>query len=49
MILGERVSDGTFDHVGIDDVAASRQATEHLLGLGRRRLAAIGDQPYRHR
>jgi LacI family repressor for deo operon, udp, cdd, tsx, nupC, and nupG len=46
VILGERVSDGTFDHVGIDDVAAARQATEHLLSLGRRRLAAIGDQPY---
>ncbi|MDQ7909447.1 LacI family DNA-binding transcriptional regulator [Phytohabitans sp. ZYX-F-186] len=46
VILGERVSDGTFDHVGIDDIAASRQATEHLLDLGRTRLAAIGDQPY---
>jgi DNA-binding LacI/PurR family transcriptional regulator len=46
VVLGERSSDGTFDHVGIDDVAAARQATEHLLGLGRRRLAAIGDQPY---
>ena len=46
VILGERVSDGTFDHVGIDDVAASRQATEHLLDLGRSRVAAIGDQPY---
>lgn len=46
VVLGERVSDGTFDHVGIDDVAASRQATEHLLDLGRTRLAAIGDQPY---
>ncbi|WP_245673985.1 MULTISPECIES: LacI family DNA-binding transcriptional regulator [Actinoplanes] len=46
VILGERSSDGTFDHVGIDDVAASRQATDHLLGLGRRRVAAIGDQPY---
>jgi DNA-binding LacI/PurR family transcriptional regulator len=47
VILGERVSDGTFDHVGIDDVTASREATEHLIGLGRRRIAAIGDQPYR--
>jgi LacI family transcriptional regulator, repressor for deo operon, udp, cdd, tsx, nupC, and nupG len=47
VILGERVSDGSFDHVGIDDVTASRQATEHLIGLGRRRIAAIGDQPYR--
>jgi LacI family repressor for deo operon, udp, cdd, tsx, nupC, and nupG len=46
VILGERVSDGTFDHVGIDDVAASREATRHLLNLGRRRVAAIGDQPY---
>ncbi|MBG0560084.1 LacI family DNA-binding transcriptional regulator [Actinoplanes aureus] len=46
VILGERTSDGTFDHVGIDDVAASRQATEHLLDLGRNRVAAIGDQPY---
>jgi LacI family repressor for deo operon, udp, cdd, tsx, nupC, and nupG len=47
VVLGERVSDGGFDHVGIDDVAASLEATEHLLGLGRRRVAAIGDQPYR--
>jgi LacI family transcriptional regulator, repressor for deo operon, udp, cdd, tsx, nupC, and nupG len=47
VVLGERVSDGGFDHVGIDDVAASREATEHLIGLGRRRIAAIGDQPYR--
>ncbi|OAH14314.1 LacI family DNA-binding transcriptional regulator [Streptomyces jeddahensis] len=47
VVLGERVSDGSFDHVGIDDVIASLEATEHLLGLGRRRVAAIGDQPYR--
>jgi DNA-binding LacI/PurR family transcriptional regulator len=47
VVLGERVSDGSFDHIGIDDVTASREATEHLLGLGRRRVAAIGDQPYR--
>ena len=47
VILGERVSDGTFDHVGIDDVAAARDATMHLMDLGRTRIAAIGDQPYR--
>ncbi|MDX3226257.1 LacI family DNA-binding transcriptional regulator [Streptomyces sp. ME19-01-6] len=47
VVLGERVSDGGFDHIGIDDVAASLEATEHLLGLGRRNIAAIGDQPYR--
>ncbi len=46
VVLGERSSNGTFDHVGIDDVAASREATAHLIGLGRRRIAAIGDQPY---
>jgi LacI family repressor for deo operon, udp, cdd, tsx, nupC, and nupG len=46
VVVGERVSDGTFDHVGIDDVAASTEAVQHLIGLGRRRIAAIGDQPY---
>jgi len=46
VILGERSSDGTFDHVGIDDVQAAREAVAHLIGLGRRRIAAIGDQPY---
>jgi DNA-binding LacI/PurR family transcriptional regulator len=46
VVLGERTSDGTFDHVGIDDVAAARDAVAHLLSLGRRRIAAIGDQPY---
>ncbi|PRY37924.1 LacI family DNA-binding transcriptional regulator [Umezawaea tangerina] len=46
VILGERTSASTFDHVGIDDVQASREATRHLLDLGRRRIAAIGDQPY---
>ena len=46
VVLGERVSDGTFDHVGIDDVTASRTAVTHLISIGRRRIAAIGDQPY---
>jgi LacI family transcriptional regulator, repressor for deo operon, udp, cdd, tsx, nupC, and nupG len=47
VVLGERSSDGAFDHVGIDDVAASREAVGHLISLGHRRIAAIGDQPYR--
>jgi LacI family transcriptional regulator, repressor for deo operon, udp, cdd, tsx, nupC, and nupG len=46
VVLGERTSDGSFDHVGIDDVAASHEAVAHLISLGRRRIAAIGDQPY---
>jgi DNA-binding LacI/PurR family transcriptional regulator len=44
VLLGERVFDGPVDHVAIDNVAAARAATEHLIGLGRRRIAAIGDQ-----
>ena len=46
VVVGERSSDGTFDHVGIDDIAASTDAVSHLISLGRRRIAAIGDQPY---
>jgi len=46
VVLGERTSEASFDHVGIDDVAASTEAVQHLIGLGRRRIAAIGDQPY---
>jgi DNA-binding LacI/PurR family transcriptional regulator len=45
VLLGERVSEGPADHVAIDNVAAAREATAHLVGLGRRRIAAIGDQP----
>ena len=42
VLLGERISDTHHDHVAIDNVAAARLATEHLLGLGRTRVAAIG-------
>ena len=45
VLLGERVFDGPADHVAIDNVAAARAATTHLVGLGRRRIAAIGAQP----
>jgi DNA-binding LacI/PurR family transcriptional regulator len=45
VLLGERVYDGPADHVSIDNVAAARTATGHLVDLGRRRIAAIGDQP----
>ncbi len=45
VLLGERVYDGPADHVSIDNVTAAEVATAHLIGLGRRRIAAIGDQP----
>jgi LacI family transcriptional regulator, repressor for deo operon, udp, cdd, tsx, nupC, and nupG len=41
VLVGERRILGV-DHVGIDDVSAARVATEHLIGLGRRRIAFIG-------
>jgi len=44
VLLGEQVGPGVADLVAIDNVTAAREATEHLLGLGRRRVAAIGDQ-----
>lgn len=46
VMLGERCLDGTIDHIAIDNIAAARTATEHLIEIGRRRIAAIGDQPY---
>ncbi|MGS2613304.1 LacI family DNA-binding transcriptional regulator [Micromonospora sp. LZ34] len=44
VLLGERVDHGPADHVVIDNVAAAREMTAHLIGLGRRRIAAIGSQ-----
>lgn len=44
VLLGERTVDTSFDHVHIDNVTAAREATEHLVGLGRARIAAIGLQ-----
>lgn len=45
VLLGERIYDASVDHVSIDNVAAARLATEHLVSLGRRRIAAIGTNP----
>lgn len=42
VLLGEAIYDGKNDHVSIDNVAAARTATNHLLELGRERIAAIG-------
>lgn len=45
VLLGEHEFDGHYDHVAIDNVQAARDATTHLLSLGRTRIAAIGAQP----
>jgi DNA-binding LacI/PurR family transcriptional regulator len=42
VLLGERLSHVGVDHVAIDSVAAARDAVNHLLGTGRRVIAAIG-------
>ncbi|WP_084966077.1 LacI family DNA-binding transcriptional regulator, partial [Thermoactinospora rubra] len=44
VLLGERIWDGPADHVAIDNVRAAREVTEHLIGLGRTRIAALGVQ-----
>ena len=44
VLVGERLFGAPYDHVVPDNVAAARLATEHLLSLGRRRIAAIGVQ-----
>ena len=38
----ERTARTTLDHVGIDNVTAARDAVQHLLEAGCRRIAAIG-------
>lgn len=44
VLLGERLGAGNADHIGIDNVAAARDATRHLVRTGRRRLAVVGHQ-----
>ncbi|MGA8980471.1 MAG: LacI family DNA-binding transcriptional regulator [Pedococcus sp.] len=44
VLLGERISGGSTDHVGIDNVGAAQAAVLHLAALGRTRIAAIGIQ-----
>ena len=45
VLLGESIDNGGVIHVSIDNVAAARAMTGHLLGLGRRRIATIGAIP----
>lgn len=42
VLLGERTAKSTFDHVGIDNIAAAGDAVRHLMVSGCRRVAAIG-------
>lgn len=43
VLLGEHIGDeSAFPHVAIDNRAAARAATEHLVQIGRRRVGAIG-------
>jgi DNA-binding LacI/PurR family transcriptional regulator len=42
VLLGEAAIPSTTDHVMIDNVAAAKEAAQHLLALGRRRIAFLG-------
>jgi len=44
VLLGERLFGAPWDHIVIDNVSAARLATNHLIGLGRRRIGVIGLQ-----
>jgi DNA-binding LacI/PurR family transcriptional regulator len=50
VLLGERLGSGVADHVAIDNRAAAREATAHLIAVGRSRVAVVGAQraPYGH-
>jgi DNA-binding LacI/PurR family transcriptional regulator len=45
VLLGERIFGGPTDHVTMQNVESARAATEHLLSIGRRRIAVIGAHP----
>lgn len=42
VLLGERIFGGPTDHVTMHNVSSARAAVDHLLQLGRRRIALIG-------
>jgi DNA-binding LacI/PurR family transcriptional regulator len=46
VLLGERIFGGPTDHVTMHNVESARAGTEHLIGIGRRRIAVIGADPY---
>ena len=42
VLLGERIFNGPTDHVTMANVAGAQAATSHLIGMGRRRILAMG-------
>lgn len=42
VMLGESRLGDTYDHVGIDNTAATHAVMEHLISTGKRRIAALG-------
>ena len=42
VLLGERIFGGPTDHVTMHNISSARAAVEHLLEIGRRRIALIG-------
>ncbi|WP_050761690.1 substrate-binding domain-containing protein [Beutenbergia cavernae] len=49
VLLGEQADSGGLDQVSIDNVGSAREATRHMLTLGRRRLAFLGAEIGPHR
>ena len=45
VLLGERIFGGPTDHVTMHNVQGARAAVEHLIALGRRRIAVVGAHP----
>lgn len=45
VLLGERMFGAPTDHVTMQNVEAARAGTQHLLDIGRRRIAVIGAHP----
>ncbi|PJJ65641.1 LacI family DNA-binding transcriptional regulator [Compostimonas suwonensis] len=48
VLLGDRIFDSGFDHVAMANSEGARAAVEHLIGLGRRRIAVVGVEPPRN-
>ena len=44
-VLVDRLSDPSFDQIGVDNEAAVRALVEHLLAHGHRRIGYVGGQP----